>query len=184
MIAHLKGKIIQKTPRAIILQTGDIGYMVFLTQNQLAELEKEAELFIHHNIKEDASDLYGFQTYDQLEFFTKLISISGIGPRVALEILNVPEGQIKAAIINEDDAFICKIPGIGKKTAQRIIIELKDKITSENREYKGLKDTNSEALDALTKLGYQRKEIQELLKDLPEEIKKTEEIITYFLKNA
>ncbi|PIR54886.1 Holliday junction branch migration protein RuvA [Candidatus Peregrinibacteria bacterium CG10_big_fil_rev_8_21_14_0_10_36_19] len=186
MIAYLKGKIIKKTPRGAIIQTGDIGYMVFLTQNLLGNLTDSAELFIHHQVKEDASDLYGFQNYEQLEFFNQLINISGIGPRLALDILNAPEEQIKSAIINGDDAFICKIPGIGKKTAQRIIIELKDKleVTNLDREYQGIKDINNEAIEALTKLGYQRKEILNTLKDIPSEITKTEEIITYFLKYA
>jgi len=186
MIAYLKGKIVKKTPRGAIIQTGDIGYMVFIPQNLLADLEGTVELFIHHQVKEDASDLYGFQKYEQLEFFNQLISISGIGPRLGLDILNAPEDQIKSAIINGDDAFICKIPGIGKKTAQRIIIELKDKleITSLDREYQGIKDTNNEAIEALTKLGYQRKEIINILKEIPSEISKTEEIITYFLKYA
>lgn len=188
MIAHLKGKILKKTSKGVILQTGDIGYLVFLTAPTLESVEENnnAEFFIHHHLKEDISNLYGFNSYEQLEFFVKLISINGIGPRIGLEILSTPEDQIKSAILNEDQAFICKIPGIGKKTAQRIIIELKDKIDPIhlNRTHKAVKEPNSEALDALTKLGYQRKDVIQTLKDIPSEITQTEEIITYFLKHA
>ena len=188
MIAHLKGKILKTTAKGIILQTGDIGYLVFLTQPSLeaAVENSNTQFFIHHHVKEDISNLYGFDTFEQLEFFVKLISISGIGPRIGLEILSIPEDQVKSAILNEDQAFICKVPGIGKKTAQRIIIELKDKIDPIhlNRSHKSVKEPNNEALDALIKLGYQRKDVIQTLKDIPTDIIQTENIITYFLKHA
>ena len=179
MIAHLKGKVIKKTNKGIILSTGHVGYFVHVSKIVLPIIEHEAELFIHHRIKEDASDLYGFQKYENLEFFTKLLSINGIGPKVALEILSVPSKEIINAIADNDIVTICKIPGIGKKTAQRIILELKDKLVDLDRSHQGI---NEEAIDALTKLGYQRREISEKLKDLPAEIKSTEAIITHFLK--
>lgn len=179
MIAHLKGEIIKKTDKGIILSTGAVGYFVYLSKVILPQIEGKVELFIHHRIKEDASDLFGFQKYENLEFFMKLLSINGIGPKVALEILSVPSQQIKTAIADNDVTTICKIPGIGKKTAQRIILELKDKLVDLDRSHQAV---NEEAIDALSKLGYQRREINEKLKDLPNEIKSTEEIITHFLK--
>lgn len=188
MIAYLKAKIIKKTDKGIILETNNIGYFVHLTNSALEETKEkqEIELFIHSNIKEDAFDLYGFAKYEDLEFFRLLLSINGIGPKVALEMLNVPLEKIKSAIANNDDAFICEIPGIGKKTAKRVILELKEKIDlAPDRDYKSLsKETQKEAVDALIKLGYQRKEIIKLVQDTPEEITGTEEIITYFLKNT
>lgn len=186
MIAHLKGIVLKKESRGIIVSTGNIGYFVYLTPTALAEIEeeKEAEFFTHHHVKEDHSDLFGFTKYEDLQFFQQLISVSGIGPKLALDILTFPQESVKSAILNEDDAFICKIPGIGKKTAKRMIIDLKDKITvAEIREYKGI-DTHPDATDALIKLGYQRKEIIKTLENLPKELIEAEQIITYFLKNA
>ena len=188
MIAQLKGKIAKKTDKGIILDTGNIGYFVHLTKDTLAKTKEEnsLNLYIHSHIKEDAFDLYGFEEYEQLTFFKLLISINGIGPKVALEILNIPLNKISSAIANNDEEFICEIPGIGKKTAKRIILELKGKIKDAPTEnYSRLKkETHTEAVDALIKLGYQRKEIINSISSLPEEITLTEEIITYFLKNS
>lgn len=189
MIAYLSGKIIKKTDKGVILDTGNVGYFVHLSKTVLTELEKEStiELFIHSHIREDAFDLYGFDTYEELGFFKQLLNINGIGPKVAMEILSVPPEKSKAAIINEDDKFLCKIPGIGPKIAKRIVLELKGKITTDqpDRPYHGLDEKiDDEAFDALTKLGYQPQQIRKILNNLPSDIKKTEQIITYFLKNA
>lgn len=186
MIAHLKGKILKKIDKAVIIDTGNIGYLVNLSAPNLGTTEEgtEQQFFIHSQIREDAFDLYGFKNYEELTFFKSLISINGIGPKVALEILGFPSEKIKAAIVNDDAAFICKIPGIGQKTAKRIILELKGKIEVEslNQEYQS-GELNNDALDALMKLGYQRHHISKTLQSLPEEIIEAEEIITYFLKN-
>lgn len=189
MIAHLRGEILKKTDKGIILDTGNVGYFVNLANSILANINETEtiELFIHSNIREDAFDLYGFSAYEDLEFFKQLLNINGIGARIAMEILNVPQSKIKTAILNNDEDFICEIHGIGKKLAKRLILELKDKIEKNfiaDREYKGLtKAQQQEALEALEKLGYQRKEIVKMICDLPEGICATEEIITYFLKN-
>ncbi len=190
MIAYLKGNILKKTTKGVILDTGNIGYFVHLGTILISECEEtqEVEFFIHHQIKEDCSDLYGFGTYQELELFKKLLSINGVGPKVALELLSVPIDNLKGAIISEDEAFICKIPGIGKKTAKRLILELKEKIDidiSLERMYKKLdQSTENDIVDALSKLGYQKREIMENLKKMPEELIEAEAIITYFLKNA
>ena len=188
MIAYLKGKILKKTVKGIILDTKNIGYFVNLTIPLISEIKEnqDIELFIHTHVKEDSLDLYGFQTYQDLEFFNQLISIGGIGPKVALEILSVPQEKIKAAILNEDEAFICKIPGIGKKTAKRIILELKDKIDeSENREYQSITpEVHKDTVEALIKLGYQRHEVKRMIKEIPEDLTEVEEIITFLLKNS
>ncbi len=191
MIAYLKGNIVKKTEKGIILDTGNIGYFVFLPKNILAEIAENSpqEFFIHSHIREDAFDLYGFSSYQQLEFFKKLISINGIGPKVALEILSVDFEKIAAAIVNEDIAFICQIPGIGKKIAGRIVLEMKDKIDTDtliegDRSSQNLGLPKDEIIDALIKFGYQRNEIIKRLRVIPEDLKDAEEIITFFLKNA
>lgn len=185
MIAHLKGKNLKKTDKGIILSTGNIGYFVHLSKNLLATSEegKEAEFFIHSQVREDAFDLYGFPNYNELLFFRNLISINGIGPKVALEIINVPTEKIQQAILNSDVDFIKKIPGIGPKTAKRIILELKSKVEINELE-EMTTNSDNEAVEALMGLGYQRKHINQSLSKLPKNITKTEEIITYFLKHA
>ncbi len=189
MIAYLKGKILKKTEKSIILDTGNVGYSVYLTRNFLTLLEEgnNCELFIHSQIREDAFDLYGFSNHDDLVVFQKFISINGVGPKVALEILNVSPQKILSAIANDDSDFICKIPGIGQKIAKRIVLELKGKfdIIGLSSDYKDDSvEINQDALDALIKLGYQRHHINKTLKNLPKNVKSAEEIITYFLKTA
>jgi len=189
MIAYLSGKVLKKLDKGIILDTGNIGYFVHLSKLAISTMEENqtAEFFIHSHIREDAFDLYGFDTYEELEFFKQLISINGIGPKVATEILSVSPEKSKAAIVNEDDKFLCKIPGIGPKIAKRIVLELKSKITliDINRSYKKLDENmDDEVFDALTKLGYQPQQIRKILNNLPANIKATEQIITYFLKNV
>lgn len=189
MIAYLSGKILKKTDKGIIIDTGNIGYFVHLPKPlfDTTEENQPAEFFIHSHIREDAFDLYGFANYEDLSFFRLLLSINGVGPRVGLEILSIPSEKSRLAIANEDDKFLCKIPGIGPKIAKRIVLELKGKIeiSTMEREYKKLdQDLNDEALDALIKLGYQPQQINKTLMNLPKDLKKTEEIITYFLKNV
>jgi len=185
MIAHLIGKNIKKTDRGIILSTGNVGYFIHLNKkvNSTTEEGKEYQFFIHTQVREDAFDLYGFGEYEELLFFRNLISINGIGPKVALEILNAPTEKVKQAIIDSDVDFIKKIPGIGPKTAKRIILELKSKVEISELEQIA-ESSDQEAVEALIGLGYQRKHINQALSKLPEQIIKTEDIITYFLKNA
>lgn len=190
MIAYLKGKILKKTDKGVILSTGNIGYFVNMPTPLLdtCKNSEEKEFFIHSHIREDAFDLYGFQTENELNFFKDLISITGIGPKLAMEILSAPMEQIKAAIANEDTDFICGIRGIGQKTAKRIVLELKSKIEKESTrildsDYKGSKDLNSDAMEALLRLGYDRKQITQTIRTMPKDITKAEEIITHFLKN-
>lgn len=188
MLAYLNGKILKKTSKGIILKLENLGYFVNLTKNLLESLkeDQEIEFFIHQHIKEDHQELYGFKEFGDLEFFKQLLTINGIGPKVALEILSVPMDRMKTAIVNEDEAFICKIPGIGKKTAKRLILEMKDKVDIEasNISNMSLSESQNDAFEALQKLGYQRSHVQRLFKDLPENITEAEDIITYFIKNA
>ena len=108
MIAHLSGKILKITEKGIILTVNQIGYFINLTKNRISNLNEneEVEFFTHNQIREDASDLYGFSEYKDLLFFKKLISISGIGPKVGMEISNISSDKIKLAILNEDLDFI------------------------------------------------------------------------------
>jgi len=187
MIAHLKGDIIKKTEKGIIINTGNIGYFVFTTKIFLPAVmeNEEVELFIHSHIKEGIFELYGFTQYEELILFQKLISVNGIGPKAGMEILSIDTNKVISAILSEDEAFICKVPGIGKKTAQRLIIDLKDKVTTEKLEstHSPESEVQTDIMDALMKLGYNRNQIRRSLSAVPKEIVKVEEVITYFLKN-
>ncbi len=188
MIAYLKGQIIKKTEKAVILAAGNVGYLIHLSIPQIAKIEEnsEKEFFIHSQIREDVFDLYGFEDYQDLLFFKKLININGIGPKVAMEALSVPTEKLKKAIETEDLKFIQKIPGIGLKGAKRIIFELRGKLDfdDDSREHGSLyKKSNEEAVEALINLGYNKNQILKVLDSLPEEISRTEDIITFFLKN-
>lgn len=186
MIAYLRGKILKKAAKVIILDTGNIGYSVHLTNRNLEELSEgqDSQFFIHSQIREDAFDLYGFQNEQDMNFFKMLLNINGIGPKLALEILNVPQEKVKSAIINDDSNYLTKIPGIGGKTAKRIILELKNKVEISDMDVTAKsKDIDHDTIEALTRLGYHRHQVIRTLKTMPEEIVETEEIVTYFLKN-
>lgn len=185
MIAYLKGKILKKTGKEIILETSNIGYLIHLPINLLAEIVEGSvqAFFIHTHVREDMLDLYGFNSFEDLSFFKTLLGISGIGPKVGLDILSVPSEKIKTAILNEDLLAIQKIKGVGPKSAKRIILELKGKLVSDNDERKS-GGINNDVIDALIKLGYQKHQILRVLNNLPEETKEAEEIITYFIKNS
>lgn len=195
MIAYLKGTILKKLEKGIILDTSNVGYLVHVPTNILANLTEISplELFIHSNIREDAFDLYGFTTYSELTFFKTLLSVSGIGPKTGLEIMNSDVQKIKLAILNEDHNYIRKIPGIGEKTAKRMILELKSKIeiddlknlsnSATTNPTNNSSDSHPDAIDALLRLGYQRHQVTKTLRGMPIEITEAEEVITYFLKN-
>jgi Holliday junction DNA helicase RuvA len=189
MIGYLKGTVLKKLQRSLILNTGNIGYSVNVSENLLNEVSENdpIEVFAYTHVREDALEIFGFLTYNELEFFKQLISISGVGPKTAQEIISLPIDKLKNAIINEDAKFICSVPRIGKKIADRIILELKNKIVIEDsdRIHKQLqRDLGEDIFVALEGLGYSRKQIQKGLENLPEETKDAEEIIKYFLKYA
>jgi Holliday junction DNA helicase RuvA len=188
MIAYLQGEILQKNKQSVILLTGQIGYEVFVSKPLLEQLEKgqKQEFFIYTKVREDEISLFGFGSTEEMDFFKDLISVNGIGPKIALEILSNNIDQTKNAILQENAAFLSKIPGIGKKTAERIIVELKNKVQPNtlSEPPNDLETRFEEVVEALGNLGYQRGEIFKVLKSIPENISSTEEIITFFLKNV
>ncbi|MBD3331084.1 Holliday junction branch migration protein RuvA [Candidatus Peregrinibacteria bacterium] len=185
MIAYLKGKILNIQEKSLILLVNNIGYEIFSNLNSLSDLEKnsETEFYIYNHIREDINALYGFKSREELEFFRILIGINGIGPKAGLEILNNPIDKIKEAINSEDIAFITKTPGIGAKTAKRIILELKGKLPEASAERKHKSLINDDIIDALKNLGFNKNEVMKTLEKLPKNVKKEEEIISFFLKH-
>lgn len=145
-----------------------------------SELSNGVKLFTYHNIKEDASDLYGFFTYDEMDFFETLMDIRGVGPKAALEISAVgPLDKIKDKILKQDENVFAGIPGIGSKKAMTIILELTGKIKMLGQK----KGSIDEAENALIQLGFSKQQAKEALSQVPGNIKNTEERIKLALKN-
>lgn len=197
MIAYLKGKLIQKDPTHIIMEVGGIGYFVKISLNtytHLKELE-EALLYTYLQIQENAYNLYGFIEESEKKLFLDLISVSGVGPNTAIMILSsLGAFEIKRAIVAEDVKLIQGVKGIGTKTAQRVILELKDKLKKDNTiaeahhaggpNYRNMSIKN-EALEALVVLGIAKnvaeKNIEIIFKERGNNIT-VEELIKYALK--
>jgi len=169
MIAYLKGKIIAKPNNYLILETGGVGYQVFAGENFLAEIKigEAVELYIHHRVREEASDLYGFKNLDDLNLFELLLSVSGVGPKSALAVLSLANSDdIKEAIVRGDASLLTKVSGIGKKTAERLVLELKNKVmrvSTGTSLVGGSSNGLGDELDALMSLGYAMNEAREAL---------------------
>ena len=134
MIDFLRGRVAHTTSEYVVLDVQGIGYRVFCANPYSFEksVDNEATVYVHHHVREDAISLYGFGSRDEQELFRKLLDVSGIGPRVALAALSGSQPlQLVAAIRREDIAYLTKLPGIGRKTAQRMVLDLKDKLGPE-----------------------------------------------------
>jgi Holliday junction DNA helicase RuvA len=188
MFAHLKGKIHLKQEKNIILTVNDVGYLVTLTRGLLENINEgdEISLFIYTNVREDDISLFGFKTKEEWQFFKLLLTVSGIGPKSAMEILNAPTARVRQAIAKRDAAYLTQIQGIGKKTAERIIVDLQGKIKEEVLEEEAIgsgRATSDEIVQALVALGYHRHQVVQGLKKIPEAVEGEEAIIKYFLQN-
>ena len=180
MYEYIKGKYIGINKDYVIVENNGIGYKIFTSGATMAELPKVSEdviLYLEQIVREDFIGLYGFKDREELEMFKLLISISGVGAKAALSLLSISRiNNLKYAIMMEDDKHLCRAPGIGKKTAGRIILELKDKIkkddvVSDVNIQEGFEDivpannnAVGEALGALLGLGYSEKEAESALK--------------------
>lgn len=178
MIAYLEGKIIYNTDKFLIINTGNVGYKVSVTPETITTNKKgdDASLFIYTAVRENSIDLFGFGTAEELSFFELLLDVSGIGPRSALGIVALaPIDTIKRAIATGDVAYLNKVSGIGKKTAEKIIIELRDKLQNYKQE-NGTSSTlreEGDILEALKSLGYSQNEARDSLKQVPTSIEGT-----------
>jgi holliday junction DNA helicase RuvA len=164
MIAHLRGKLLARRPNQVIVETMGVGYDVTISVPTFSELPPaggEVALHIHTHVREDQIALYGFQRAEEKHLFEKLISVSGIGPKLAITILSgMPTDEMTAAIRGNDVARLTKIPGIGRKTAERMVLELRDKLppvgTDQVHVVPSLSAVQEDVLSALVNLGYQR----------------------------
>jgi len=164
MIAHLRGKLLVKHPNQAVVETGGVGYDVAIsvpTFSDLPAVGNEVALHIHTHVREDVIALYGFLRSAEKQLFEKLITVSGIGPKLAITILSgMPADELVGAIRGNDVARLTRIPGIGKKTAERMVLELRDKLpvagAAEATSVPTLSAAEEDVLSALTNLGYQR----------------------------
>ncbi|HLS31838.1 MAG TPA: Holliday junction branch migration protein RuvA [Flavobacteriaceae bacterium] len=173
MIAHLRGKLVHKSPTSIVIECGGVGYEVNISLHSYASLPTDENIFIHtyFHVKEDIQSLYGFMGEFEREVFKKLITVSGVGTSTARTMLSslTPEETVQA-ITSEDVEVLKSVKGIGVKTAQRLIIDLKDKFSDLGETSKILTTLNNtqkeEALSALETLGYKRKQSSRVVRNI------------------
>lgn len=175
MISYIKGILAEKLEDSVIVEAGGIGYRIYIPVSVLSELPRSGEIvkiYTYFSVREDSVNLYGFLSRQDLEMFRQLIGVNGVGPKSALGILSALNPDVlRLAVISGDAKAISKAPGVGSKTAQRIILDLKDKIKAEdilsvgedmepaeNTEISGVGEIGKEAADALTALGYSSSE--------------------------
>lgn len=167
MIGYLKGKIVEQDLKSVILDVSGVGYRIYTNISNL-QTKGEVELWTHLAVRENALDLYGFTTKEELNFFELLITVSGIGPKSALGILSVATlKNLKHAIKNGDTGHLTKVSGIGKKNAEKIVLELKERL--DDFETGGVTISGDvDAIEALKALGYSEREAREALKKVTE----------------
>lgn len=178
MIGYIEGEVRAIRPTYCILLAGGVGYKVFATKDALAHIKagENAAFWTHLAVREDILDLYGFAQEEELRFFTLLLTVSGIGPRSALGILDIAVVEtLRSAISGGNAAYLTSVSGIGKKTAEKIVLELRDKvglgIDGSSEALSGDVDT----LDALRALGYSAQEAREALRKVPAEVSNSNE---------
>ena len=171
MIDYVKGRLAEKHPTHVVIEAAGLGYRIQIplsTFTHLGDVDTEAKLLTHHHLREDTEDLYGFATSEERSLFRLLIDVSGIGPRLAQTILSgLPAAQLREAMVQSDLVTLTRIPGVGKKTAERMVLELKEKVAKlVTEDGSGMPvvmgtDEGDEAVRALVALGYNRFEAQQ-----------------------
>ena len=196
MIGHLKGQIISKNPPEILMEVGGIGYELLCPMSTFYELgnpNDEILLFTHLSIKEDAHTLFGFISKDEKNIFRELIRVNGVGPKVALAILShLSVTSLIECIATEDSDLLAKTPGIGKKTALKLIVELQDRLSKidlfgspgASSQFKGSSNPNAkQAIEALQSLGFKTKEANKMVSKIEDKDLTTEQLIRLALQN-
>lgn len=195
MYNYIKGKLIESGENYVVVESGNIGYELNVSANTAAELsaaEGEVKIYCFLSVREDDMSLFGFASKQEKSMFVKLVSVSGVGPKLALTVLSgMTAGQFAAAVVKGDVTALSKTKGVGKKTAERIVLELKDKV---NKDYTSeetvsavkvdVTEVNEEAVLALMTLGYNRHEASEAVKRVQKDGMSLEQLIFTALKNA
>jgi len=174
MIARLEGIIVYKDEKSLIIDISGVGYKISVTSENIenAILGEHTSFWIYTAVRENSIDLYGFKNTNELSFFELLLDVSGIGPKSALSILGIASIEtLKRAIATGDTSYLNKVSGIGKKTAEKIVVELRDKLSDYKNDDSvvSLKD-ESDILEALKSLGYSHNQARDALKEIPPDI--------------
>lgn len=189
MLAYIKGSLEMKFDNYIVIDVGGLGYKVYMSEkaiNEIGEIGDIIKVHTHYHVREDDISIYGFKTNEELKMFELLLGVSGIGAKSAINMLsNITPSSFALAVITNDISKLVKIPGIGAKSAARIVLELKDKLKTveakeENKEIeKAIIDESkvSEAISALQVLGYNKREIEKVLQKIDTETLSLEDII-------
>lgn len=186
MISYLKGKIIGKNNGFVVVEVNNIGYRVFVSPLFFTDLTvgPEAEFYTHQYVREDALSLYGFKSMEELGLFELLLSVSGIGPKSALGVMSIAAvADVKGSISRGDPAMLTKVSGVGRKTAERVVLELREKIGKINgKTATGAGTVSGDEIDALMALGYSLAQARDALNGLGGKIKNSGERIRQALK--
>ncbi len=192
MISYLRGRVKNRGEDYLILEVANVGYRVFVTKNLLDRVKEgsELELYTYQFVRDDAIDLYGFSTIEELKFFEQLNTVSGIGPRSALAVLEAaPVEEIVKAVLAGDKKSLVGVYGLNEKKAEKIILELKNKVTkleaqlvAQGRQAKSRAPEEINLVEALVGLGYSAEQARMALRELPEDLTKPEERLRAALK--
>ncbi|NLG37911.1 MAG: Holliday junction branch migration protein RuvA [Clostridiales bacterium] len=194
MYAYIRGVLAGKEPDAVVVEAAGVGYRILAGSRMLASLPplgKEVKVYTYLNIRDDAHILYGFLDSDEKEMFRRLITISGIGPKVAMSILSgLTPAELALAVVTDDVRSISRVNGVGKKTAERLILELKGSIGNEElisgsagtAQNAPQRDSAREAIEALMALGYTSAEAARAVSQMPESVNTVEQIIVHALR--
>ena len=191
MLAYIKGELTAITTEYVVIEAGGLGYKVFMPETaieRLGEIGKTVKVHTYYKVREDDISIFGFNTQEELRMFELLLSVSGVGAKTAVVIISTIEpSNFAFAVISEDISELVKIPGIGKKSAQRIVLELKDKLKKEaisveadtkvNNKASNNNDAVKEAMSALQVLGYTNKEIEKAFEKIEKADNNVEELI-------
>lgn len=190
MLAYIKGELTATTNEYVVIETGGLGYKVFMPETSIEKLGKigsKVKVHTYYRVREDDISIYGFNTQEELRMFELLLSVSGVGAKTAAIIISTIEpSNFALAVISEDISELIKIPGIGKKSAQRIVLELKDKLKKESitieadikvRQKAQTNENVEEAIAALQVLGYNKKEIEKVFEKIDKKDLGLEELI-------
>jgi Holliday junction DNA helicase RuvA len=193
MIASLQGNMSEKRDNQIIIDVGGVGYGVYVTNESLSTLDlgEEYKVFIYEHVREQAHDLFGFIDRETQNLFEQLLEVNGVGPKMALNVLSIgPTGSLKEAIASGDVKHIQQANGVGKRVAERVVVELKDKVglASIDLDDSGIlqsstQNLNDEAIEALMSLGYSPNDAAAALKSIDKELS-TEDRVKLALKGG
>lgn len=186
MIAQLEGKLAGIRGSSVILMVGGVGYLVAVSSYTLGKLagKDQVLLHIHTHVREDQLNLFGFLDEEELEMFQLLISVSGIGPKMGLSILSIADIKtIRLAIVNKDPSMLTRVSGVGKKTAEKLIVELQNKVHAVAGDEDGDAAAGQDAIEALVSLGYSITDAREALKLVPADVTDVSARIRAALKN-